>query len=104
MVKEYYSDEIAAIVANLLDYDYVERLTLKEASIFVNRELNRDLTLNSKISRDLSNKKTKQSTLNSIHTNDEPLCSDPMADDNEPFQHHSQVKSTKMCKSRIENS
>jgi hypothetical protein len=104
LVKEYYSDEIAAIVANLLDYDYVERLTLKEASIFVNRELNRDLTLNSKISRDLSNKKTKQSTLNSIHTNDEPLCSDPMADDNEPFQHHSQVKSTKMCKSRIENS
>ena len=49
LVKEYYSEEIAAIVANLLDYDYSERMSLKEASIFVNRELNKDLISNSKI-------------------------------------------------------
>lgn len=63
LIKEYYSEEIASIVANLLDYDYVERVTLKEASIFVNRELNRDVTLNGKVSRELSNKKPKQPIL-----------------------------------------
>ena len=26
----------------MLDYDYVERMSLKEISIFVNRELNKD--------------------------------------------------------------
>jgi hypothetical protein len=37
MIKDYYSDEIASIIANMLDYDYVERMNLKDISIFVNR-------------------------------------------------------------------
>lgn len=37
LVKEFYSGEIASIVANMLDYDYSERMSLKEVSIFVNR-------------------------------------------------------------------
>jgi len=37
MVREYYSEEIAAIVANMLDYDYEERMGVKEMSGFVNR-------------------------------------------------------------------
>jgi hypothetical protein len=36
-VREFYSEEIAAIVANMLDYDYTERMGLKEVSIYVNR-------------------------------------------------------------------
>lgn len=61
MIKEYYSEEIAAIVGNFLDYDYVERMGLKEASIFVNRELNREMMMSSKITRELSNhKRAKQ--------------------------------------------
>ena len=38
-VKEYYGENIARIIANMLDYDYTERMTLKELSIWVNREL-----------------------------------------------------------------
>ncbi len=79
----------------MLDYDYVERMNLKEASIFVNRELNRELTLNSKISKELSsNKKQSRQTVNN-----EALCSDPMVDDAESVTHH--TKSVSMCKSRI---
>jgi hypothetical protein len=33
----------------MLDYDYSERMGLKEVSIFVNRGLNKDLITNSKI-------------------------------------------------------
>lgn len=76
-MREYYSEEIASIVANMLDYDYAERMSLKELSIFVNRELNREITLNSKISKELSNKKSRQN----MHHYNEPICSDPMADE-----------------------
>lgn len=39
LVEEYYGDRIARIIANMLDYDYNERMNLKELSIWVNREL-----------------------------------------------------------------
>jgi hypothetical protein len=39
LVEEYYGEKIARIVANMLDYDYTERMTLKELSIWINREL-----------------------------------------------------------------
>jgi hypothetical protein len=42
---------------------------LKDASIFVNRELNRDLMMNSKISRELSNKKSKRPMFTSASQN-----------------------------------
>ena len=29
MVKEFYNEEIASIIANMLDYDYTERMNLK---------------------------------------------------------------------------
>ena len=39
LVGEYYGDKIARIIANMLDYDYNERMNMKELSIWVNREL-----------------------------------------------------------------
>lgn len=75
MIKDYYSDEIASIIANMLDYDYVERMNLKDISIFVNRQLNREITLNSKIGKELSNKKQSR------QINCEPVCSDPLIDE-----------------------
>lgn len=54
----------------MLDYDYIERMNLKDISIFVNRELNREITLNSKIGKELSNKKQSRQL-----TTCEPVCS-----------------------------
>jgi len=34
--------------------------------------------MNSKISKELSNKKSKEKNFTPTHNNDEPLCSDPM--------------------------
>ena len=96
-MKEYYSEEIAAIIANMLDYDYSERMGLKEVSIFVNRELNRDLISNSKIVKELSNKKPpKNQQINNV-----PLSSDPMIEYTESVINHSQTKSISICKSRL---
>jgi hypothetical protein len=97
LVKEFYSDEIASIVANMLDYDYSERMSLKEVSIFVNRELNKDLITNSKIIKELSNKKQPRPE----RFIDVPSSSDPTVDDNESVVNHSQAKSA-ISKSRIE--
>lgn len=85
-------------MANFLDYDYVERMGLKEGSIFVNRELNRELMMGSKITRELSNKKSKhqqqqqqqQQQIFMAHTqyyNDDAVGPDPMMDDNEHVAH-----------------
>ncbi len=61
----------------MLDYDYSERMGLKDVSIFVNRELNRDMITNSKIVKELSNKKhSKKQTMNEV-----PSSSDPLIDD-----------------------
>ena len=38
-MEEHYNDCIARIVANMLDYDFNERMNLKELSIWINREL-----------------------------------------------------------------
>lgn len=39
LVEEYYGERVAKIVANMLDYDYTERMNLKDLSIWVNRQL-----------------------------------------------------------------
>lgn len=39
LVEEYYGEKIARIIANMLDYDYTERMTLRDLSIWVNRQL-----------------------------------------------------------------
>ena len=39
LVEEYYGERVAKIVANLLDYDYSERMNLRELSIWLNRQL-----------------------------------------------------------------
>jgi hypothetical protein len=39
LVEEYYGERIAKIIANMLDYDYSERMNLKDLSIWVNRQL-----------------------------------------------------------------
>ena len=42
MIGEYYGEKIARIIANMIDYDYEERMTLKELSIWINRELQQE--------------------------------------------------------------
>ena len=42
IVEEHYSEKVARIIGNMLDYDYTERMDLVELSIYVNRELNRN--------------------------------------------------------------
>lgn len=39
LIEEYYGERIAKIIANMLDYDYTERMNLKELSIWINRQL-----------------------------------------------------------------
>ncbi len=39
LVEEYYGDKIARIIANMLDYDYTERMNLRDLSIWINRQL-----------------------------------------------------------------
>lgn len=39
LVEEYYGERVVKIVANMLDYDYTERMNLKDLSIWVNRQL-----------------------------------------------------------------
>jgi hypothetical protein len=39
LIEEYYGERIAKIIANMLDYDYTERMNLKDLSIWVNRQL-----------------------------------------------------------------
>jgi serine/threonine protein kinase len=39
LVEDYYGERVAKIVANMLDYDYTERMNLKDLSIWVNRQL-----------------------------------------------------------------
>ena len=37
MIGDHYSEKIARIIGNMLDYDYTERMDLKELSIFISR-------------------------------------------------------------------
>ena len=39
LVEEYYGERMAKIVANMLDYDYTERMNLKDLSIWINRQM-----------------------------------------------------------------
>jgi hypothetical protein len=39
LVEEHYNECIARIIANMIDYDFNERMDLKEFAIYVNREL-----------------------------------------------------------------
>ncbi len=39
LVEEYYSNKISRIIANMLDYDYTERMGFKDLSIWINRQL-----------------------------------------------------------------
>ena len=38
-MEEYYGSKISRIIANMLDYDYSERMGFKELSIWINRQL-----------------------------------------------------------------
>jgi hypothetical protein len=44
LVEEYYGEKIARVIANMLDYDYTERMNLRDLSIWVNRLLTTNRT------------------------------------------------------------
>lgn len=37
MVSEYYGEKVARVIANMLDYDFTERMSLRDLSIWINR-------------------------------------------------------------------
>ena len=52
LVKDYYNESITRIIANMLDYDYEERLDFRATSIFVNRELTQNGNPNNTIGKE----------------------------------------------------
>lgn len=36
-MEEHYNERVARIIANMIDYDYSERMDLKELAIWINR-------------------------------------------------------------------
>ena len=38
LVEEHYGSKLASIIANMIDYDYSERMLMKDVAIWINRE------------------------------------------------------------------